>query len=522
MDNITTYIRWYSNFDFLQLPFSVVDNLVLCNLAYSKYDLKDNKSCLLKDCLVINEAISGSFQNEARRSKRYGNIEVSRIKEQLSEDCDNPVQFFALTFTYLPNKHFVAFRGTDSTLAGWKEDLMMGYQGIQAQTLALDYLENLITSFELPDHTFLVGGHSKGANLALYACAYLKQELMNKIEHIYLNDGPGLNPSICDISKVEPIKTKTTVIQPEFSIFGKIYEYDFPDTRIVKSTQQGLLQHGIGTWIVENGDLIYSKHNADTSVWVSQVIDTWINNESEENRRLFTDELFRTLTSTGAKTRQEIKLEGLNEIKNYWKAISRADKKAKIVAGKLPLSAIFGNFFNEINAGHIFKAVHESITIQGIICTLIGLFMMLLPRRFFDTAFVIALFSIVIIQIVNMINMLYRHRRHLRHLIPQVVLCSASFALFTILIVKESALFIIESGTIGFILLVWSFRNWIHTKESKISSFEYYKNLIETVFTLLYGIFILVAPSSTVKPFTFWLGTYMFLDGTVTAITGQS
>ena len=148
--------------------------------------------------------------------------------------------------------------------------------------------------------------------------------------------------------------------------------------------------------------------------------------------------------------------------------------------------------------------------------------MLLLPRRFFDIAFVILLFSVVIIQIVNVVNMLIRYKRHLRSIIPQVIICSASFAIFLILLVKESALFIIESAVIGFVLLVWSFRNWIHTKESVFHSFEYWKNIAETLFTLLFGMFILVAPSYTISSFTTYLGYYMLFDGIITAITGKN
>lgn len=518
MDNITAYINWYSEFSFSEKPFSIIDNLVFCNLAYLKYDLKGNKSAFLKDCIEDNDSHLSSFRKAVKNSKRFGNILVSNIKEVVSSNIEAPTQFYAVTFTFLPQKHYVAFRGTDSTLAGWKEDLMMGYSAINAQEESLNYLKSVITE----SNDYYVGGHSKGANLALYSCCHLPNHMLNCIDHIYLNDGPGLNPETSDITLLDRIKDICTIIIPEFSVFGKIYEPDVPDKRIVRSSQQGLLQHNIGTWGIINGNLVYTDRNTDTSNWVNQVLKIWVENESVENRKVFIDDLFAALTSTGARTRFEIKPDGLKEMKVYWNAIASSSSTTKKVAGKLPLSVIFGNFFQEINAGNIINAVRHSVTIQGLICTILGFLMLILPRRFFDISFVITFFSIVVIQLINMLFLLFKHKRHLRHMIPQAIICAACFATFSILLLKENALFIVESGVSGFILLVWSFRNWIHTKESAPKSFEKVKNLTETVITLLFGLYLLIAPISAMKTYTILLGMYLLLDGLLTAITGQN
>jgi len=518
MDNIITYINWYSNLSFSEKPFNIIDNLVFCNLSYLKYDLKGVKSAFLKDCVIENDSHLSSFRQAVKNSKRFGNVLVSNIREVVSSDLESPTQFYAVTFTYLPQVHFVSFRGTDSTLAGWKEDLMMGYSETKAQEESFSYLNSII----LDSNRYYVGGHSKGANLALYSCCHLPDDKLSYIDHIFLNDGPGLNPDTSDTTLIQRVKDKITIILPEFSIFGKIYEPDIPDKRIVRSSQQGILQHNMNTWGIRNGSLIYTSRNTDTSNWVNQVLKIWVENESEENRKAFTDDLFSALTSTGAKTRFEIKPDGLKELRTYWNAIAATSRTTKKVAGKLPLSVIFGNFFQEINAGNIVRAIHNSITIQGIICAVLGFMMLVLPRRFFDVSFVIAFFSIVVIQLINMLFLLFKHKRHLRHLIPQAIICAACFATFSILLLKENALFIVESGVSGFILLVWSFRNWIHTKESEPKTFEQAKNMAETVFTLVFGFYILIAPLSTMTTYTILLGIYLLLDGILTSITGQN
>lgn len=517
MENIFSYLKWYSDFDFQEKPFTDVDNLIFSYLSYAHYDSSsEDKS--IRECLIQNPDHISRFYEAAKRSKRYGNVTVSFIADEYSEINDRSTQFYALCYTYLPHKHYVAFRGTDASLAGWKEDLMMGYQLTPAQKNAAIYLEYVL----MPGESYYVGGHSKGGNLALFACCNLSDDKRQLVDHIYINDGPGLNPDVCDVSLIEHIKDKITIIEPEFSIFGKLYEPKVEDIRIVKSFQSGLLQHSVRTWGVEFGELVYSDHNDDTSEWINQVVHNWINNESEASRKIFVDELFETLTANGAKTRFEIKPDGLTELKHYWKVLSTTDSQAVATAARLPLSVIFGNFFKAVNTGHILKAVRGSVTIQGILVMILGLGMLLLPKRFFDIAFFVLLFALVIMQVVHTVTRLIQSKWNLKRQRPLVIISLASLSILTILLVKEGAMFIVESVISGFILLVWAYRNLSHAKDCEQHNFEYWKNILEAVFTSLYGIAILVAPGALIKWYTITLGVFLTIDGLLTAITGQN
>ena len=64
---------------------------------------------------------------------------------------------------------------------------MTSFTLTSSQTMAEAYLRARLNTFD----TLLVGGHSKGGNLAVYAAAMLPDELFDRIEHVYSNDGPG-------------------------------------------------------------------------------------------------------------------------------------------------------------------------------------------------------------------------------------------------------------------------------------------------------------------------------------------
>lgn len=73
---------------------------------------------------------------------------------------DQQTQFAALTFRLPDGTLYLAFRGTDDTLVGWKECFAMSYAfPVPAQALAQDYL---VQAAQRP-RRLRVGGHSKGA-----------------------------------------------------------------------------------------------------------------------------------------------------------------------------------------------------------------------------------------------------------------------------------------------------------------------------------------------------------------------
>lgn len=78
-------------------------------------------------------------------------------------------QFAAMTFRLTEDLSYVAFRGTDASLVGWKEDFNLAYRcPVPSQVEAAHYLADAAARV---GGDLLVGGHSKGGNLAVYAAA---------------------------------------------------------------------------------------------------------------------------------------------------------------------------------------------------------------------------------------------------------------------------------------------------------------------------------------------------------------
>ena len=80
---------------------------------------------------------------------------------------------------------------------------------------------------------FLVAGHSKGGNLATYACSYLPDSLFERVDAIYSYDAPGLNKAIIETEGYQRTSPNIRRFVPQGSIVGMMLEVPEPTT-IVK------------------------------------------------------------------------------------------------------------------------------------------------------------------------------------------------------------------------------------------------------------------------------------------------
>ena len=312
MDNITDYVRWVGGTGFEGRPFSRVDNIVLCQLSY--LDLKDIPEINEEDgVMTLREAVTSltnlgfsirkmapddserftALVKAAANSKRFGDLYISSFTDILNEE--DSIQFSAMTFS--PEKKggwaFVAYRGTDSTIAGWKEDFMTSFMLTSSQTMAEDYLRNALKSFD----TVLVGGHSKGGNLAVYAAAMLPDDLFGRVEHIYSNDGPGFCPEVLKEDLIKRANPKTTRIIPEFSVVGSLFAPEIDDSYIVKSDKQMAEQHELCSWGIDHGDLLLSADGLDPlAERINMGIDKWIYSVDINERRRYINAFFDSMS----------------------------------------------------------------------------------------------------------------------------------------------------------------------------------------------------------------------------------
>lgn len=99
------------------------------------------------------------------KTQRYRGVTISNYMYKY--DHDNESQFCAMTFSF-GDWIYVAYRGTDESLVGFKEDFNMCFSApVMAQKDAVAYLRQVLNKYR--DQEVYTGGHSKGGNLAVYS-----------------------------------------------------------------------------------------------------------------------------------------------------------------------------------------------------------------------------------------------------------------------------------------------------------------------------------------------------------------
>ena len=257
MKNIIDYIKEYGNLTLEEYPFNNVDSLILSQISYIKFenssiDIESEVHLLTEfeneiDTLCIDTRVPELNEElflQCIHSLRYEAITISHL--QTNFDKDNEKQFCAMTF-HLPNQiDYIAFRGTDASFVGWKEDFNLSNGIVPSHRKALEYLEFNGTYMQ---SMIRLGGHSKGGNLAMYTAMQCDDALQEKILSVYDNDGPGFPEAFFSSEKVEKVLPKVTRIIPEASVIGMLLNHQ-KDPLIVASTQKGILQHDAFTWEV--------------------------------------------------------------------------------------------------------------------------------------------------------------------------------------------------------------------------------------------------------------------------------
>lgn len=329
MNNIVSFLEEYGDLNFEEMPFTESDALLLCQMAYFDFggfvgSLSDRTSGTQLTDIVNSPSFENLFvgywyhddnvklMQMAANSVRYSGMKLCFYDTVVNEEKD--AQFGAITFILEDKSVFVAFRGTDATLLGWKEDMKLAYsKPIRSQELAVSYLNEAASKFL---GRFRVGGHSKGGNLAVYACMNCLGTNRQRILDVYDFDGPGFRPEIITEGHFEAIKDRVHKFIPKSSIVGIILENEL-DYEVIESWGVGTLQHNTYTWKSEKGILVRSSGMREMKVMKDKSLNEWVLSLSEEEVSTFIDVLYDMLTASDAKSIFDL-------IKNPKKSISSA------------------------------------------------------------------------------------------------------------------------------------------------------------------------------------------------------
>ena len=330
MSTIFDYLDYVAYDSIYDRPFKELDILALTELTYLPFDRivpqgdTTNIEVRLSDAVELVDRTTDFIVTDQHlkivdvlaTSKRFKNVKLLNYVDEYDPDVQK--QFAAMTYRLTMDVYLVVFRGTDDTLIGWKEDFHMTYMDhVPAQRRAASYLQNVMKEF--PKGHFLVAGHSKGGNLATYACSYLPDQLSEQVHAIYCYDAPGLNKSIIKTEGYQRIAHLIYRFVPQGSIVGMMLEVPEPSTIVKSRAFGGFAQHDAFTWMVEKDGFVTLDQTNPDSQQTDETLKQWVRETSADERKKFFDTFFGIFLDAGITSINDLKnLKNFSKIKEIF------------------------------------------------------------------------------------------------------------------------------------------------------------------------------------------------------------
>lgn len=518
MAHIADYVKWRGDITFSERPFRIEDNLILSELVYAD----------LKDVIAFDEEIT--LCDAVERAKRKGPIRVTRAgataedkefviscadsvrfgKAVLSDYQDivdhSDRQFAAVTYKLDDGTTVITYRGTDSTIIGWKEDFMISYTNVPSQELALDYARKHV---DLAKGPVIICGHSKGAHLALFAASHLSDSQQEKLTGVYMNDGPGFCEDVLNKELIDRIKPKITKITPEYSVIGRLFETDAGNSIIIRSSATAVLQHNMQSWDINEAGPVTCGDHSPESYLLNNLIERFVNGMDLGARENFVDTLFDSMAEGGATSIREFAAQGPAAFENIMirmagnDALNLKNKAANIKKEDDKSKNIFARIWGLINRK---RFVRIAITlVLSILCF-----------SFPDFAMESVVFLLIVFVCIYEVVLTARHLKesgwNFNKERPRVSICIVLWVMVSALLVKSGSLFVISSMVIGIILLTLAYQNLINFKIYNDKYFERFRYSFEGIVTLLLGSYIMVVPDVGNSWYMYSCGFLLLID----------
>ena len=311
MADIIDYALLNAHKDFDTLPYSKIDSLVFSELAYLSFDsIVPNSKSRSKGLLLSDIAESESYEalfplerteernkkllNAVAYSKRYGKVRVNYYEDIF--DIEKDTQFCAITFILPNGDACIAFRGTDSTITGWKENFNMLFTSpVAAQSHSVIYVNTVAKKIK---GNIILTGHSKGGNLAIYSGSMCSPIVKNKIVEIQAFDSPGFTKEFIESKEHTETEKIIRKFMPEESLVGVLLN-NREQYRIIKSEGSGIMQHDPFLWQIdiENNDFIDGEKLYMSSKFFDATFNDWVNSSTPEQREQFVEALFQIINA---------------------------------------------------------------------------------------------------------------------------------------------------------------------------------------------------------------------------------
>lgn len=337
MGTIINYIEEYGDYTFSEKPFGEVDSLILCQFAYLKFDglvpgVDDDAPPVSIRQVFENRDYDNLYGDERYRekntelflamvhSRRFGSLKINYYVNQI--ELEKETQFSAVTFQPDEELYYIAYRGTDETIVGWKEDLNLAFsEPVPGQLMSVEYLEKSAGKIGKP---FYMGGHSKGGNFAVYAAMNCRQDIQDNIVIIFNHDGPGFRPEVREKGQFDRIEDRIRQTVPHSSMVGMLLSSE-ENYRVVESRNFGLAQHDPYSWLVEKDDFQIVKQIYSGRMFVDSTLNDWILSLNQEQMRIFVDTLYDVVKASEADNLIDFTANWKRSIQGIMSAIKNVD-----------------------------------------------------------------------------------------------------------------------------------------------------------------------------------------------------
>lgn len=264
MTTVIEYVRHAQ--EPLRADLSPADALALSCLIYVDFHAlpgpRSPQGCLLRELAQASSIPSlyrHSLASHADRplleaagaSARFGGL---RVRDAVTRLTSSPLaQFGAVTFIDEAGATYVVFRGTDASAVGWAEDARFGLDfPTDSQRWAANYLAYAASQATGP---IIVVGHSKGANLTLYASAAATPPAL---ERVYAFDPVGFPRPVIEDGFFRGIDGRMRIYVTAGSWVSPLLPLPAQAT-VVASSWPGPLSHNPYAWRAE-GPLLAPDH----------------------------------------------------------------------------------------------------------------------------------------------------------------------------------------------------------------------------------------------------------------------
>lgn len=368
MANMFDYLAWRGDLCFEQSPFNPVDNIILSQFSYLALDgIAGGPDEKQKKGITIGEAAAvfaekvqndpdfsrsiilkdaSLFMAAVGAARRFSSCRLQGFFSHV--DPSEEKQFAAVSIILQRKLAFISFRGTDNSFVGWKEDFNMSFSDeVPAQRDAVVYLEKMAKRLR---GKLILGGHSKGGNLAVYAASCCSRKIRRRISAIYSNDAPGFQRRLIESEGFRQIRGRIQSFVPQSSLVGMLFEHGGEYT-VIQSSESGLLQHDLYSWEVMGADMVRLEQLTQKGQFIDKTLHEWISNIEPDQRQRFIKAMYTILCATQAKTIPELTADWFKSAGLMLQSLKNIDDSTRSLIVKT-LAALFRAVRNNIETLH--------------------------------------------------------------------------------------------------------------------------------------------------------------------------